>query len=63
MWYTVLRIKREKMGLSIHKAADLIGVDRRTYRDWEKGLHMPRTYYQQDLIDKMGLQKEVFKDV
>lgn len=63
MWYNVLRIKRERKGISAYRAASDLGVDRRTYRDWERGKHMPRGYNQEMLIKAFGLDREVFKDV
>ncbi|GHO98543.1 hypothetical protein KSF_085910 [Reticulibacter mediterranei] len=53
-WY--VRIKRERLSLgwSIEEAAEQLGVDERTLRDWEAGRHFPSYAGRRALRDLYG---------
>jgi ribosome-binding protein aMBF1 (putative translation factor) len=40
-WYVSIKHERLRRGLSQSEAAEELGIDERTLRDWEMGRHFP----------------------
>jgi transcriptional regulator with XRE-family HTH domain len=53
-WYVCIKRERLSLSLSIEEAAEQLGVDERTLRDWEAGRHFPSYAGRRALRDLYG---------
>lgn len=59
-YWSELRDKRKREGLSIEEAAELCGVDPSTYARWERGQHYPHPRNLKVLMNKINPYDEVW---
>ncbi len=50
-----ITVARERRGLTITEAADVLGVSRQTFSKWENGHHPPRPEKVQSIVDALGM--------
>jgi transcriptional regulator with XRE-family HTH domain len=53
-WFQIIKYERLRRGLSQAEAAEAMGIDERTLRDWETGRHKPNYAGQRSLRDFYG---------
>lgn len=52
---------RQAKGLSMRKAAVLIGVPYRTWQDWEAGLRKPPDYVERLIVEKLSNYSKIVR--
>ena len=53
----LVKSERHKRGLTQEEAAERVGVSTRTFRDWEKGRHRPRTFMARCVAQAFGVSQ------
>ena len=60
MFSEKLKAFRAKTKLSQRKLAEVLGIPRRTYENWESNINVPAQYMQESILEKI---KKISEDV